>query len=392
MDAKSPQRHVDGRIDRIEVFALSCAVSGGPVSTLALMPSRNGLLIRVTLDTGLSGWGEAWCNYPPKGNLAKLALFEGPIRDSVMGMAIGDWTTLRPRLERDWARMIVHTGESGPFNHCLAALDLAAADLAAKAQGVSLARLLSPGAEPASMVGVYASSPRVEDSDSLAARLWAMGHAGVKLKVGFDPDGDRHLLERFRTHDSHAMQIGIDANQNWTPQTAAQTIAMLAVYDLAFVEEPIFALSPLSDWAGVAWGTEIPIAAGENIASAAAFDDMVRRGGLGVVQPDVAKWGGVSGAMAVGRAALDQGAQVMAHYMGTALGLAASLQLMAALDCGGQVELDANPNPLRSDLGDIDLHPRAGHLPLPEGPGIGFAPDPEALRRLCVAQADLRKP
>lgn len=392
MDARNAlvaSQVVEGRIDRIEVFALACEVPKGPVSTLALMPVRNGLLVRITMDSGLTGWGEAWCNYPPKGNLAKLALFDGPIGESLLGAQVGDWTTLRSRLEREWARMIVHTGEPGPFNHCLSAIDMAAADLAAKAANVPLARLLS--ADPSGDVAVYASSPRVEDPDSLAQRLIELGHTGVKLKVGFDAAGDKRLLERFRAGDPAGMLLGIDANQNWTRQEAAEVINLLSAHDLAFVEEPIFALDPLKDWVQVASGSPVPIAAGENITSARQFADMVGQGGLGVVQPDVAKWGGISGAMEVGREALDQGAQVMLHYMGTALGLAASLHVMAALKCDGRVELDANPNPLRTDLGDMELRPTAGRLPVPDGAGLGFEPDPEALRRFCVAETTVTR-
>jgi L-alanine-DL-glutamate epimerase-like enolase superfamily enzyme len=389
MTARPAQQVIEGKIERVEVFALACDVPNGPVSTLALMPVRNGLLVRLTLDTGLTGWGEAWCNYPPKGNLSKLALFEGPIGETLLNMEIGAWSTLRPRLERAWARMIVHTGEPGPFNHCLSAIDMAAADLAARAQGISVAQLLCSA--PKNAVGVYASSPRVEDPDSLAARLIEMGHTGVKLKVGFDTDSDNRLLERFRANDSMGMLLGIDANQNWTGPEARQNIEILGAHDLAFVEEPIFALDPLDDWAEVARAAKMPIAAGENISSPRQFADMVRQGGLGVVQPDVAKWGGISGVVDVARDALTQDAQVMLHYMGTALGLAASLHVMAALDCDGRVELDANPNPLRTDLGDINLRPDAGKLPLPSGPGFGFEPCPDALRRFCVAQTTLTR-
>lgn len=377
-----------GTVEKINVYALACTVPEGPVSTLALMPVRNGLLIRIELDTGLFGWGEAWCNYPPKGNLAKLALFEGPIGDALLGQPIGDWTDLRPRMERQWARMIVHTGEIGPFNHGLAAIDMAAADIAARARGLPLANLLSSSTE--SDVQVYASSPRVDDIDSLPGRLSDAGHVGVKLKVGFDQTSDRELLERFRKADMAGLQIGVDANQNWTPQEAKKAIAALAPFDLAFVEEPIFANLAAGEWANVAQNTPTSIAAGENISSALRFAELVTDGGLRVVQPDVAKWGGVSGAMQVSQHALMHGAEVMLHYMGTGLGLAASLHVMAALGCDGKVELDANPNPLRTDLGPIDLRPRNGRLPVPVEPGIGFEPDPEALKRFGVAQTTIR--
>lgn len=374
-------------IARIELFALSCRVEDGPVSSLALMPTRNGLLIRITSNDGAYGWGEAWCNYPPRGNLAKLNLMEDSIGPLVLGRDLEDWTTLRPGLERDLARMIIHVGEQGPFNHCLAALDMAAADLSARARGISLSKMLNENASDRAQV--YASSPRVTDPDTLAAKLAALGHTGVKLKIGFDKARDAALLEAFRIHDEHALMLCVDANQNWSLDEAAGTINDLTQWDLAFVEEPIMADACPADWVALARACKLPLAAGENIASLEKFAEHVDNGSLRVIQPDVAKWGGISGCHAAGRHALNHGVQATFHYMGTALGLAASFHTLAALGGDGRVELDANPNPLRTELGQIDLAPNEGFVTLPEGPGIGFEPDPGALRRFGVGYCDI---
>ncbi len=375
-------------IDRIEAFALSCAVDGGPVSSLAPMPVRNGLLLRMTASDGAWGWGEAWCNYPPKGNLAKLALLEDPIGPAVLGRSGDDWSALRPCLEADLARMIIHTGEPGPFAHCLAALDMAAADLAARRQGVGLSTML--GDAPDRRVRVYASTPGVDGIETLAARLSEQGHSGLKLKVGFDAARDHSVLSRFRENDPVGMYLGVDANQNWTVGQAIEAIAELSKFDLSFVEEPISAHASAADWGRLARNAACPLAAGENILSEAAFANHVDDGSLRIIQPDVAKWGGISGCMAAGRHALDRGAGVTLHYMGTALGLAASFHALAALGGGGRVELDANPNPLRTDLGPIDLRPVEGFVPVPQGDGIGFVPDTGALDRFCIGRCEVK--
>lgn len=88
--------------------------------------------------------------------------------------------------------------------------------------------------------------------------------------------------------------------------------------------------------------------------------------------------------MAVGRHAVQNGARCFLHYMGTGLGLAASVQVMAALGGDGYLELDANDNPLRTDLGEIDLALAGGSLRVSEALGIGFVPDVGQLRALAV--------
>jgi len=375
------------KIDRIELFALSCRVDGGPVSSLAKMPTRNGLLLRLTADDGSFGWGEAWCNYPPKGNLSKLALFEDPIGPALLGRGLDDWRSLRCDMEHELARMVIHIGEPGPFNHCMAALDMAAADLTARAKGISLSQMLNLNSLKKAQV--YASSPNVNEPETLSARLSESGHTGVKLKVGFDKARDMELLKTFRENDASSMMLCVDANQNWDIAEATQTIKEFERWKLAFVEEPIMANATPEDWVKLARACPVPLAAGENISSQGKFAEHVTNHSLGVIQPDIAKWGGISGCFAAGQHALDNKVGVTLHYMGTALGLAASLHTLAALGGDGRVELDANPNPLRTDLGPIDLTPRSGFVPLPDGVGIGFEPDSCALKRFSVATSDI---
>ncbi|RYY85678.1 MAG: mandelate racemase/muconate lactonizing enzyme family protein, partial [Comamonadaceae bacterium] len=100
-------------------------------------------------------------------------------------------------------------------------------------------------------------------------------------------------------------------------------------------------------------------------------------GHLGYVQPDVGKWGGISGCrdVALAAAALGPGGPVFCpHWLAGGVGLAASLHLRAAMGDGGFAEIDANPNPLRDALWRIPVVD--GHIHLPQTPGIGVEPDP----------------
>lgn len=376
-------------IERVEAFALACRVERGPVSTLALMPVRCGLVIKLTATDGAYGWGEAWCNYPPKGNLAKLSLLRDSIAPALFVTRVSSWQALRPALEKSLCRMMIHTGEWGPFAHCLAALDIAAADLSARRARLGLAAFL--GAPEAKDARVYASSPGTERPEELASRLTEAGHVGVKIKIGFGHEQDTGVLERFRRNDDAHMQLFVDANQKWTLREATEEIAKLEEFDIGFVEEPILALAPFAHWKRLAATAKPTLAAGENITSEAAFRKHIDRKTLGVVQPDVAKWGGISGALDIGRYALRKGAACTMHYMGTAIGLAASLHASGVIGGDGRVELDVNPNPLRTELGFLDLKTVNGNVRIPQGEGIGFEPDREALRRFSIAFEDIRR-
>ena len=282
---------------------------------------------------------------------------------------------------------MIHTGEFGPFTHCLAGIDTALADLVSKQADLPLSDFLTSA--PLAQVPVYASTPNTSDLEASVHQIIADGHQGLKLKIGNGIGPDTQLFSDFARLSEGKLDVCVDANQNWTVHEAITALDTLTDQRLAFVEEPLRADAPMHDWAMLADAVSPPLAGGENITSQQMFSNFMQDGKLGVIQPDVAKWGGVSGAIGVAGIAKEQGVTCAMHYMGTGLGLAASLHCLAAMNGKGPMELDANPNPLRTELGDINLTITDGHVAVPKGPGIGFVPDPAALKSMTIAQLDL---
>ncbi len=119
----------------------------------------------------------------------------------------------------------------------------------------------------------------------------------------------------------------------------------------------------------------------------APFNDALAAGVLRVVQPDMAKWGGFSGTLPVARAILSSGARYCPHYLGGGIGLLASAHLLAAVGGGGLLEIDANDNPLRSDLCGSLAHITDGRAHLTDAPGLGLTPDLRSIARYKVEVA-----
>ena len=375
------------QIDRIQGYALSVRPPVGPVSSLGSMPVRNGVLIAITSSDGVTGWGEIWCNFPPRGAEARLNLMQDVIGPLLLGMTFQNFAEVRPRLEHDLARMIIHTGEYGPFAHCLAGVDAALADLVSKQAGLPLSGLLASA--PLAHVPVYASTPNTSDLETAIHQIIEDGHQGLKLKIGNGIGADTRLLANFARVSDGKLDVCVDANQNWQVHEAIATLESLADHNLIFVEEPLRADASMREWSVLAGAVSAPLAGGENITSREMFLNFMDAGKLNVIQPDVAKWGGVSGAIDIASAAKERGVTCAMHYMGTGLGFAASLHCLAAMNGNGPMELDANPNPLRTELGEIDLTVTNGRIAVPKGPGIGFVPDPTALKSMTIAQLDL---
>jgi L-alanine-DL-glutamate epimerase-like enolase superfamily enzyme len=129
----------------------------------------------------------------------------------------------------------------------------------------------------------------------------------------------------------------------------------------------------------------MPLAAGENLASHEAFAQALEARCLGVVQPDLAKWGGFSACLPVARQVLARGLRYCPHFLGAGVGLLASAHLLAAAGGDGMLEVDANPNPLRTATCGPVAQVVEGRVRLSERPGLGDEPDLAALRDLLVA-------
>ena len=177
----------------------------------------------------------------------------------------------------------------------------------------------------------------------------------------------------------------VDANQAWDLGTATEMAAAFVDFDLGWLEEPLRADRPWSEWQQLARTSAFALAAGENMAAASSFDAALESKALGVVQPDLAKWGGFTGCLPVAKNILSHRARFCPHFLGAGIGLLASAHLLAAVGGNGMLEIDANDNALRT----LTCGPLAsileGRASLGTAPGLGLAPDQQTLSEFLVA-------
>jgi D-galactarolactone cycloisomerase len=189
-------------------------------------------------------------------------------------------------------------------------------------------RFIAPDGSPD--IGVYASGLNPDAPEKLAKEKQREGFTAFKLKVGFGRERDIANLNALRGALGNAALMA-DANQAWDLPTALAMVPHLEPYHLQWLEEPLRADSRWSEWDQLSASTQIPLAAGENIAGAAAFANAIGARVLRVVQPDLAKWGGFSGCVPVARAIRAADMRFCPHYLGGGIGLLASAHLLAAV-------------------------------------------------------------
>lgn len=369
------------RPTRAEAFVFRCPIATPVRTAFGVMHDRPALFVRVEDADGAVGWGEVWCNFPACGAEHRARLLETVIAPLLTQRAHASPQQAFAWLDEQTAVLAIQSGEPGPMAQVIAGVDLALWDLCARRAGQPLWRYLG-GSDDG--IAVYASGLNPDRPQDLAARRRAEGHRAFKLKVGFGADRDLPNLAALRDLLGDDAPLMVDANQGWSLAQALDMAPRLAPFGLDWLEEPLRADQPWSQWHTLAEATSIPLAGGENLGSAAAFDTALSASPLRVVQPDSAKWGGISGCWPVIERTLQSGRRYCPHYLGGGLGLLASAHLLCAAGGDGLLEIDANPNPLRTLLAGPLSTIEAGRARLGEQPGIGITPD---LRQLADAAA-----
>jgi D-galactarolactone cycloisomerase len=351
------------------------------ITSFGRMKDRPTVFVRVEDTDGNVGWGEAWCNFPAPGAEHRVRLVNEVLAPSLVGFKVTEPSAAFERLTRGTSVIALQSGEAGPFAQSIAGIDLAVWDLHARRENAPLWKLLG-GAKRE--IKVYASGINPVDSERTAEAVLGRGYRALKLKIGFDPAGDRANLTALRRLVVEGM-LAADVNQGWTITQALELAPQLEPFGLAWLEEPIRADRPRQEWKQLHEKARFSLAAGENIASHAGFADVLAEPILGVVQPDIAKWGGLSACAGIARDILTSGKMFCPHYLGAGIGLLASAHLLAGVGGDGLLEVDCNENLLRDRFCGPVLDVRDGMIELGDEAGLGITPDLASIEQYRTA-------
>lgn len=360
-------------ISRVECWVLRAPIAEPVFTSFGRMDSRPAVIVRVSANDGAWGWGEVFCNFPQVGAEHRARLVDSIFAALVPGLPSDDPAHVLGCLEERTRHVAIQCGEPGPFSQVISAIDQALWDMAARRQGVPLWKLLGAGLPGGGRVRVYASGLGPDRVAQTALEKKREGYTAFKFKVGFGTQRDRDNFEAIRSAVGAEATVMVDANQAWTPETAADRIGELASFRPTWVEEPMAADEPLHSWQALAQRCGVALAAGENLRGLPVFARYIDSGCLRYVQPDVGKWGGITVCREVALQASRRGVVFCPHWLGGGVGLAASLHLRAALGDDGYTEVDANPNPLREEVCPLQVDD--GVVTLPDAPGLGVEPD-----------------
>lgn len=326
------------------------------------------VLVRVTTDSGLTGWGESFAYGAP------LAV-ANVVDEALAPMLAGEDATAIEALTRTMHQALMIWGRRGLAMFAISGVELALWDLAGKARGVPVWALLGGLAQP--RVRAYASLLRYatpSDVGVAAAAVVAQGFTAVKLH-----QIDVASVAVARDAVGDAVDLMLDTNCPWTVEEAIRIGRQLARYDLRWLEEPVW---PPEDYAGLARvraALPMPIATGENDSTLFGHAAIVTAGAADILQPSVTKVGGLGEMKKIAALAAAHGVTLVPHSYYFGPGLAATLHFAASTPGVPYVEMP--PGALEAPLTREPIRVVDGHVSVSDRPGLGADPDPEVLAR-----------
>jgi L-alanine-DL-glutamate epimerase-like enolase superfamily enzyme len=370
----------------------------------ATSSAQDDIVVEVHTDEDLTGVGESDVN-----PWIARACIEAP-GTHTMGLSLTDMLLGADPLDVEglWERLYVGSamnGRRGAMIHAMGALDIALHDLRGKVFGKPCYELLG-GKAQASILPYASLQPEISTWDGFCASLleWLLlardrGFRAAKLDVTpFGPYAHKgltagppemtELVAEARRTVGPSFLLMLDVQYAFPDaDTCLKAIRNWADFELYFLETPLPS-DDLDGYARLANEQPIPIAAGEWLTTRFEFVELIERGRIRVVQPDIGRVGGLTEAKRVCDLSAARGLTVVPHLWKTGISIAAATHLAAATPHCALIEYlpaDLCESRLRKDLAVGAPEMENGRIAPSERPGLGIELNRDALE--CFKEA-----
>ena len=336
--------------------------------------TQDTLIVKVHTDEGIVGIGE--CHTSP---WILKAVIEAPVsahasrglKEIVVGqnpLSIGSlW-------DRMYELSMVY-GRRGLIIQAMSAIDMALWDILGKVCGQPVHQLL--GGSRRDDIPAYASTlaaPDIKSAIREVQELVDQGFRAIKFgwgNLGKDLKSDLQFVEKMREAAGTEVDLMVDVGMPMPIRDAKQLAQGLAALGVFFLEEP---LSPddLDGYAALVGASPLPIACGEKETTRFGFRDLIERGQVDIIQPDVARAGGFTECRRIADMADLHGTQVIPHCWSTDILVSATLNFIATLSDCPYLEFCVVDNPIRRSVIQEPIEVVDGMVSIPNRPGLGL--------------------
>lgn len=367
-------------ITKVETFALTHKLPKAIGPSVAQADIRDALLVKISTDSGIVGWGET----------ADVGGTHGIIEEHLKKVLLGKNPLDHRKL---WRAM---WGANFGDGRAVAGCDLALHDLRGKALGLSIADMYG-GRQRDKVMGYaaamnYTDGVRPEDQHPAeAAELAKRGFLAMKIRTGrYGHKRDLGVMEKIRAAVGPDIRLLTDGNGAFTLPQAVKFGKELEKLDFYCFEEPLPQSPNYAGYDELTRSLDIAVAGGEVLDSRGSAREHIVKRSFDIIQADVSLCGGIAEVLFISEMARLFGIQALPHCWAGAIVIAASLQLNSLLAPHFQgfangdepmMEFDVYENPFRDEVVTKKFELKNGYFDVPTGPGLGIEIDEDRVRK-----------
>jgi muconate cycloisomerase len=383
------------RIESVTIYQLHIPFHQVFRHALQSREESDAVIVKITDNTGLSGYGESLPRSYVTGETAETMIAR--IREQLAPKIFAEsfapgWETFEylQTVMPEWTKSGERASSPVAWNAAFCAVELALLDWSLRADHCALADLLPPARYEVVYSGVI-SADAPKDAGALARRLARFGIYQIKVKVGTPDDAAR--LEAVRKAVGDKVELRADANAAWQADEAIEQLRRLTRFNLRSIEQPVSA-DDLAGMKRVRDQSGVPIMADESLVTLDQARRLIELDASDYFNIRLSKCGGLSGSLAIAKLAQQAGTkiQVGAQVGETGLLSAAGRTFAAHLPALASAEGSFGTWLLTEDVTFENVaFGFGGRAPLLKSRGLSVTVKEDVLERLAVAKVDLHR-
>ena len=304
------------KITKIEYFRLDLPLSEPYTIAYETVHSASNIILQITTDTGLTGWGCAAPDEEITGE--KVEDVVDAIEGWISPLLIGESPFQIIRFQHQLSQT------AGVGKSALAMVDTALYDLLARKAGIPLYQLLG-GFRHAIETSITIGICPLEETIEKTRKYRKEGFRVIKLKGGLSVEGDIEKVAKLREVFGGDFRIRFDANQGFTPKQAIEFVQATTPFEVEILEQPT-TVTQEADLKQVTDRVKIPVMADESIRSLHDAFHLNKNEIIDMVNIKIMKVGGITEAQHINSVAKAASCEVMVGCLDEcALGIAAGL-------------------------------------------------------------------
>jgi len=337
------------------------------------------ILVKVTDENGVIGWGEArpsprWSYETPESVLTTIRNYLAP---AIIAMDEFNLEAIHHVMNT-----VIAPGVQIGQPIAKSGIDVALHDLIGKKLGIPIQAFLGSRSLKEIKLAYVVSADTVDEAVQQAQEGLDKGYHGFKVKAGIHPEMDLDMVREITSviHQRGNSYLWIDANQGWDINTAIRYAREMAKFDVNVIEQPLVA-NDITGYQQLVARSDIPIALDESIYTPRDLIQFIKLNAISGLVMKVCRVGGIYPARQLAEIALAADLMLLGSGLTEGrLSLTSSCHIFAAFGINVPVDLNG-PQFLADDMLSGELKFPNQIVQVPDRPGLGVEPDLEKVEK-----------